>query len=310
MVDADSLLDPDSLLHVSRPFADDPDRVVAAGGVVRVAERLDILRGRVTHYGCPHRGWPGSRSSSTSVRSWSAAPAGPRPGAADHLRRLRRLPRGRRCRESAGWRPTASARTPSWSSACTAGWGTPVRRSGRLRRRAGRLDRGARGPAVAPQAATPLAPRAHRDPQPAPRHAVRPRYGVIGMLTMPWFVVFELLAPFVEVFGVASSWSCSCAGPREHRLAALDLVDSWACGAARRLALLLLPAHPGRPAGRGVVLRRYREWATAARGVGHGRGELRLPAAERLVAGRRHRGAAEGPARLGRHAAQGLRSKP
>ena len=37
MVDADSLLDPDALLHVSRPFADDPDRVVASGGVVRIA---------------------------------------------------------------------------------------------------------------------------------------------------------------------------------------------------------------------------------------------------------------------------------
>src|SRR5690606_1006238 len=30
----------------------------------------------------------------------------------------------------------------------------------------------------------------------------RPRYGVIGMLTMPWFFVFELLAPFVELFGI------------------------------------------------------------------------------------------------------------
>jgi len=31
----------------------------------------------------------------------------------------------------------------------------------------------------------------------------RPKYGVIGMLTMPWFVVFELLAPFLEIFGLA-----------------------------------------------------------------------------------------------------------
>ena len=30
MVDADSLLDPDALLHVSRPFADDPDRTFAS----------------------------------------------------------------------------------------------------------------------------------------------------------------------------------------------------------------------------------------------------------------------------------------
>jgi cellulose synthase/poly-beta-1,6-N-acetylglucosamine synthase-like glycosyltransferase len=30
----------------------------------------------------------------------------------------------------------------------------------------------------------------------------RPRYGRVGMVSMPWFVAFELLAPFVEVFGV------------------------------------------------------------------------------------------------------------
>jgi cellulose synthase/poly-beta-1,6-N-acetylglucosamine synthase-like glycosyltransferase len=31
---------------------------------------------------------------------------------------------------------------------------------------------------------------------------LRPRYGIIGMVTMPWFLLFELLAPFVEVFGL------------------------------------------------------------------------------------------------------------
>jgi cellulose synthase/poly-beta-1,6-N-acetylglucosamine synthase-like glycosyltransferase len=30
----------------------------------------------------------------------------------------------------------------------------------------------------------------------------RPKYGVIGTVTMPWFFVFELLAPAVEVFGL------------------------------------------------------------------------------------------------------------
>ena len=53
MVDADSLLDPDALLHVSRPFADDPERVVAAGGVVRVANGSPVSRGRVTEVRMP-----------------------------------------------------------------------------------------------------------------------------------------------------------------------------------------------------------------------------------------------------------------
>src|SRR3546814_13676587 len=55
MVDADSLLDPDSLLHVSRPFADDPERVVAAGGVIRIANGSKVINGRVTHVRMPRR---------------------------------------------------------------------------------------------------------------------------------------------------------------------------------------------------------------------------------------------------------------
>ena len=58
MVDADSLLDPDALLHVSRPFADDPERVVASGGVVRVANGSRISRGRVTQVRMPGRWLP------------------------------------------------------------------------------------------------------------------------------------------------------------------------------------------------------------------------------------------------------------
>ena len=35
------------------------------------------------------------------------------------------------------------------------------------------------------------------------RMLLRPRYGVIGMITMPWFLLFELLSPVVEVLGLA-----------------------------------------------------------------------------------------------------------
>ena len=69
MVDADSLLDPDSLLHVSRPFADHPDQVVAAGGVVRVANGSTSPGPRHRRADAAHAGWPGSRWSSTSARS-------------------------------------------------------------------------------------------------------------------------------------------------------------------------------------------------------------------------------------------------
>lgn len=55
-VDADSILDPESLLTVSKPFADDPARVVATGGVVRVVNDCPVSHGRVTEVRVP-RGW-------------------------------------------------------------------------------------------------------------------------------------------------------------------------------------------------------------------------------------------------------------
>ncbi|MFW6600036.1 glycosyltransferase family 2 protein [Propionibacteriaceae bacterium Y2011] len=46
-VDSDSILDPDALLSVAKPFADDPDRMVAAGGVIRAVNGSRVRNGRV-----------------------------------------------------------------------------------------------------------------------------------------------------------------------------------------------------------------------------------------------------------------------
>src|SRR4051794_16605174 len=47
MVDADSILEETALLRVAQPFVDDPERVIATGGVVRVANGSTVYRGRV-----------------------------------------------------------------------------------------------------------------------------------------------------------------------------------------------------------------------------------------------------------------------
>ncbi|RAK52546.1 glycosyltransferase family 2 protein [Phenylobacterium deserti] len=52
-MDADSLLEPDALLRAVRPFVEDPERVVAVGGTVRVANGCDIRFGRVSRVGVP-----------------------------------------------------------------------------------------------------------------------------------------------------------------------------------------------------------------------------------------------------------------
>ncbi|MFZ5871520.1 MAG: glycosyltransferase family 2 protein, partial [Actinomycetota bacterium] len=56
MVDADSILDPDALLVVAKPFADDPLRTVATGGVIRVVNGCRVVAGRVVDVRMP-RTW-------------------------------------------------------------------------------------------------------------------------------------------------------------------------------------------------------------------------------------------------------------
>jgi cellulose synthase/poly-beta-1,6-N-acetylglucosamine synthase-like glycosyltransferase len=46
-MDADSILDPDALLRAVRPFVEDPSRVIAVGGTVRIANGCHIHHGRI-----------------------------------------------------------------------------------------------------------------------------------------------------------------------------------------------------------------------------------------------------------------------
>jgi cellulose synthase/poly-beta-1,6-N-acetylglucosamine synthase-like glycosyltransferase len=46
-VDADAILEEDALLRVAKPIIDDPDLVVAAGGIVRIANGCTVERGQV-----------------------------------------------------------------------------------------------------------------------------------------------------------------------------------------------------------------------------------------------------------------------
>jgi cellulose synthase/poly-beta-1,6-N-acetylglucosamine synthase-like glycosyltransferase len=56
MVDADSLLDPEALLRVVKPFVDDPQHVVGTGGVIRPANGCVVEQGTITSTAMP-RGW-------------------------------------------------------------------------------------------------------------------------------------------------------------------------------------------------------------------------------------------------------------
>ena len=54
VVDADSILEADSLLRAVQPFSDDPDRVVAVGGTIRIANGSVVHGGRVVSMGLPY----------------------------------------------------------------------------------------------------------------------------------------------------------------------------------------------------------------------------------------------------------------
>jgi cellulose synthase/poly-beta-1,6-N-acetylglucosamine synthase-like glycosyltransferase len=57
-IDADSILESDALLRLVRPFVDAPGVTIAAGGVVRVANGCDIHGGRVHQVRLPRRALP------------------------------------------------------------------------------------------------------------------------------------------------------------------------------------------------------------------------------------------------------------
>jgi cellulose synthase/poly-beta-1,6-N-acetylglucosamine synthase-like glycosyltransferase len=203
MVDADSLLDPHALLNVARPFADNPGHVVAAGGVVRVANGSRVDRGRVTALQMP-RHWLSRIAVVEYLRAFLIGRAGwSRLGGlliisgafgifrkdilqqvggmtvnsigedAELVVRIHQLLGDRRQDAAVVFVPEPVA----WTE-------VPESRAA-LRKQRRRWHRG-------------LAEIFLRHW----RLMFRPRYGVIGMVTMPWFLVFELLAPVVEVLGL------------------------------------------------------------------------------------------------------------
>jgi cellulose synthase/poly-beta-1,6-N-acetylglucosamine synthase-like glycosyltransferase len=203
MVDADSLLEAHALLSVAKPFADDPLRVVAAGGVVRVANGCAVLAGRIVEVRMP-RGWLARVQVVEYLRSFLLGRTGWSriggllviSGAFGLFRRDVLVEIGGLSRSSISedaelvvrmhhhlrqqgrdYRIVFVAEPVSWSEAPET-----ARVLGRQRRR---WHRGI----------TEILLR-HR------RMVANPRYGRIGLLALPYYLFFEVLAPAVELAGV------------------------------------------------------------------------------------------------------------
>jgi cellulose synthase/poly-beta-1,6-N-acetylglucosamine synthase-like glycosyltransferase len=205
MVDADSLLETEALLQVSRPFVEDPDNVVAAGGVIRAANGALTDRGTVLEPRLSRR-WVVRVQVLEYLRSfllgrtgWADAGAlliisgafglfrrdivlevggmDPRSLAEDaelvvtlqeHLRRQRRP-----------HRVVFVPHTVCWTEVPET-WGVLGRQRTRWSHGLGQLLW------------------KHRS------MIGNPRYGPIGLLALPFFLLFELLGPVVELVGLAA----------------------------------------------------------------------------------------------------------
>lgn len=203
MVDADSLLDPQALLNVARPFADDPGRTVASGGVVRVANGSRVERGRVTNLRMPRR-WLARIQVVEYLRAFLIGRAGwSRLGGLLIISGAFGL-----------FRKDILLEVGGMATDCI---GEDAELVVRIHRHLG--DRGTDGQVVfvpEPVAWTEVPEdrrtlrkqrrRWHRGlTEIFLRHRgmlLRPKYGVIGMVTMPWFLFFELLSPVIEVLGL------------------------------------------------------------------------------------------------------------
>lgn len=201
-IDADSILESEALLRLVRPFVDAPGVTIAAGGVVRVANGCEIHGGRIHQVRLPRRplpliqvveylraflfgrmGW--STGNSLLVISGAFGLFDKRAAvlaggyATDSVGedmelvvRMHRYRRERRQPYRIGFVPDPIC----WTE-------VPV--SFRvLRRQRTRWQRGLIDTLV--------------------RHRAmigRPRYGTVGMISLPGFVMFEMLSPIVELSG-------------------------------------------------------------------------------------------------------------
>jgi cellulose synthase/poly-beta-1,6-N-acetylglucosamine synthase-like glycosyltransferase len=201
-VDADAVLEEDALLRAAQPLIDDPDRVVATGGIVRLANGCRIEHGQVLSIGLPR-----SRLAMFQVVEYFRAFLVGRVG----WSRLRSLLiisgafgvfRRDVVEAVGGWWPDTVGEDAEL-----------VVRMHRYLRERGEDYRIAFVPdpvcwTEVPETLRTLSRQRRRWQRGLAealwRHRVmlaNPRYGPIGLAAFPYFVVFELLGPLIELLG-------------------------------------------------------------------------------------------------------------
>ena len=201
-VDADSIIEENALLRVVKPFMEHPDEMVAVGGIVRIANGCRVRDGRVVQIGLPNRvlpifqvveylraflsgriGWSSLRSLiiisgafGLYRKSEVVAVGGyDRWSQTEDLELVLKLHHRLR-REKRRYRIVFVPDPVCWTEVPT-----------KFRVLARQRNRWHRGLV-----------------QSLWRHRgmmFHPRYGVIGCVAIPYFVLFELFGPFIEILG-------------------------------------------------------------------------------------------------------------
>jgi cellulose synthase/poly-beta-1,6-N-acetylglucosamine synthase-like glycosyltransferase len=201
-VDGDSLLEKEALLKIVRPFLEDPDRTVAAGGIIRLSNGCVVQSGQVIHVGLPRnplarlqiieylRAFLGGRVGMSKLKSLLIVS-----GAFGLFRKDIALQCG-------GYRANTI--------------GEDMDLIVRMRKYLHEKKIPFRIPFVpdpicwteAPESLRSLIGqrnRWHRGLLDSLRYSsgmlFNPRYGVTGLFAMPFYFIFEMLGPFIEVFG-------------------------------------------------------------------------------------------------------------
>ena len=201
-IDADAIIEPDALLRVAKPLLDEPELVVATGGIVRIANGCRVQDGRVSEVGLPRsrlamlqvveyfRGFLVGRVGWSQLHGLLIIS-----GAFGLFRRATVEAVG-------GWWPQTVGEDMEL-----------VLRIHRHQRAAGEPYRVQFVPdpvcwTEAPETMRVLSRqrrRWHRGlAETLWRHrsmTLNPRYGVVGLAAMPYFLLFELLAPVLAVSG-------------------------------------------------------------------------------------------------------------
>lgn len=203
IVDADSLLDPDALVAVAAPFAEDPVHVIATGGVVRAANGCTVRDGRVVAVGMPKSGYARIQVIEY-LRAFLLGRAG--------WSRLRCL-----ILISGAFGMFRRDILVQIGGLDVGAIGEDFELVMRMHRLMRDADRPYRIEFVAEPIAwteVPTSPKVLRSQRRRWHRGLwevlwkyrgmmfRPRYGRIGMVVMPWFWMFELLAPVIELFGL------------------------------------------------------------------------------------------------------------